>query len=132
MEILARLGQQRDRGSRIDKITDLDHMLPLADAGLCSGETDPTSLRIHLDFFQRLAQIVGVGRLFGTCHQAARGVQDRAISFDWNGAEGSVLLATPGHGEESRAGHEGQAHASGSLAAKNAPLYFRRWLLLVS
>ena len=32
-------------------------------------------------------------------------------SFDWSGAEGLVLLATPGHGEDSRAGHEGQAHA---------------------
>jgi len=32
-------------------------------------------------------------------------------SFDWSGAEGRVLLATAGHGEESRAGHEAQAHA---------------------
>jgi len=52
-----------------------------------------------------------MGRLFGTCHQAARGVQDRAISFDWSGAEGLVLLATPGHGEDSRVGHAAQAHA---------------------
>jgi hypothetical protein len=79
--------------------------------GLCSGETEPTSLRIHLDLFQWLSQFVGIGRLFGTCHQAARGVQDRAISFDWSGAEGLVRPATPGHGEESRAEHEDQAHA---------------------
>jgi hypothetical protein len=52
-----------------------------------------------------------MGRLFGTCQQAARGVQDRAISVDWSGAEGLVPLATPHHGEERRAEHEAQAPA---------------------
>jgi len=111
VEILAGLGKQRDRGARIDP-----HYRPRSPGfrlpcGLCSGETEPTSLRIHLDLFQWLSQFVGIGRLFGTCHQAARGVQDRARSFDWSGAEGLVPLATPGHGEGSKVVPEGQAHA---------------------
>ena len=32
-------------------------------------------------------------------------------SFDWSAAEGLVLLATLGHGEDSRAEHEAQVHA---------------------
>jgi len=75
VEILSRLGQQGDRGSRIDKITDLDHMLPLALRALFRRNR-PNIFEIHLDLFQWLSQLVGMGRLFGTCHQAARGVQD--------------------------------------------------------
>jgi hypothetical protein len=88
----------------------------------CSGEMQPISLRIHLDLLQRLAGLIGVGRLFGMRHQATRDVQDRARSFDWNGAEGPALLAAPGHEEDSRAEPQGQAPASNSLAAQSASL----------
>src|SRR6266700_1436327 len=40
---------------------------------LCSGETLPTSLRIHLDFFQRLAELALVRRLLGTGQQTTGG-----------------------------------------------------------
>src|SRR6266581_3663120 len=43
---------------------------------LCSGETEPTSFCIHLDLFQRLSELVGVGWLFGTWHQTTGGVQN--------------------------------------------------------
>jgi hypothetical protein len=58
------------------RVADFDHMLAFADVELCSGETEPTSLRIHLDFFQRLAEVIGVGRFFGTRQQAAGGVKN--------------------------------------------------------
>jgi hypothetical protein len=51
VEILSGLGQQSDRGSCVNEIADFDDMLALADAGLCSGETEPTSFCIHLDLF---------------------------------------------------------------------------------
>jgi hypothetical protein len=51
VEILSGLGQQSDRGSCVNELADFDDMLALADAGLCSGETEPTSFCIHLDLF---------------------------------------------------------------------------------
>src|SRR6266581_7259549 len=52
---------------------------------LCSGETEPTSLRIHLDLFQRLSELIGVGWLFGTWHQANGGVQNLPDGSDGRG-----------------------------------------------
>lgn len=75
MEILAGLRQERDRGPSIDKIADFDHVLTLALWALVRGDAADI-LEIHLDLFQRLAQVVGLGRLFRTGHQAARCVQD--------------------------------------------------------
>jgi len=75
MKILSGLSQQSDRGPCIKKITDFDHMLALALRALL-GRDGADILEIHLDLFQRLAQFVGVGRLFGTSDQAARRVQD--------------------------------------------------------
>jgi len=45
VEILSGLGKQGDRGASIHKIAHLDHMLALADAGLCSADTLLTSLK---------------------------------------------------------------------------------------
>ena len=76
VEILAGLGQQSDRGSGVTESADFDDRLALADAGLCSGETEPTSFCIQLDLFHWRAQFAWVGRLFATRQQTARGVQD--------------------------------------------------------
>jgi len=45
VEILSSLSQQGNRSAGIDKIADFDHMLTLADAEPCSGETLPISLK---------------------------------------------------------------------------------------
>jgi hypothetical protein len=45
VEILSGLGPQGNGSACIDKIADFDHVLALADVELCSGETEPTSLK---------------------------------------------------------------------------------------
>lgn len=93
-------------------MTDFDHLLALADAGLCSGAREPTSLRIHLDLFQRRSEFIGVQWLFGANDQAARGMQDRARSFGWSGAEES---ARPGAASTTRKGVQQSTRARYTL-----------------
>src|SRR5260370_21033664 len=90
MEILSRLGQQGDRGSRIDKITDLDHMLPLALRALFRRNRTHI-FEIHLDLFQWLAQFVWFGRLVWTWHPAAPVVPDRSPFFSSSGSQVRVI-----------------------------------------
>lgn len=88
--------------------------------GLGSGETELTSLRIHLDLFSRLAEFIGMGRFFGTSDQATRGMQDLEDSFGWSGAAEAGQLGVPSHAGGRREVPEGRAHASNSPVATGA------------
>jgi hypothetical protein len=75
VEILSHLGRQGNRSACIHKVADFDHMLTLALRALFRRD-GAYLLEIHLNLFHWLAEFVGMGWLFGTGHQATRGVQD--------------------------------------------------------
>jgi hypothetical protein len=102
------------------RIADFDHVLTLAAAELCSGETEPTSLRIHLDLFQWLSQFVGVRWLLGARHQTASSMQDLPNCSARAGQKHVCGLQRFRHEEGSRARPEVLAPASSSRAQQSA------------
>ncbi len=119
VEIFSGLGQQGNRSASIHKIADLDHMLALALRTLLrrdgahilanpSGSL-PTALEARWD-----------GAALWNGAPDSLWYAESSRSFDWSGAEESVRLAVLGHEEGSRAGLEGQAPASSSLAEQSA------------
>ncbi len=53
------LGRKQDRGSRIHKVTDFDHMLAFAFPAGIHGNGG-SIFKVNLDFLQRLARLQGL------------------------------------------------------------------------
>jgi len=115
VEIVSGLGPQGDRGSCVTEIADFDDRLAFADAGLCSGETEPPSLQSIWISSTGARSSLGWGSSLERVSRqpvACRIFQIVRLERD----RGTCAACSCG----SRGREEGQAHASNALVEPGA------------